>query len=73
VAIGPEGRRARARIAITTRHHPDRPVLVEDDRRRLKADALEQHIRELVDTDPPLTLQQRDWLAALLLSGGDAA
>ena len=71
--IGPEGRRARARIAINTRHHPDRPELVTDDRRQLKADALEQHIRELVDTDPPLTAQQRTDLAALLLPGGDAA
>jgi hypothetical protein len=35
-------------------------------RREYKSLKLEQHIRELVDTWPPLTTEQRDQLAAIL-------
>ena len=69
--LTPEGRRRRARAAALARHHPDDPEAGADDRRTLKADALERHIRELVDAHPPLTAEQRSRLT-LLLHGGDA-
>jgi hypothetical protein len=67
----PEARRRRARLAVTTRHHPDRPDLTLEDRRYFKAAAAERYIRKLVDTDPPLTGEQRTHLASLLTTGGD--
>ena len=59
---------ARARLAATVRHHPDLDVT--ELRRDLKAAGLEQHIRETVDAAPPLTVEQRVQLAAVLLRGG---
>ena len=73
MALDPEGRQRRARLAANTRHHPDRPELAAEDRRTLKADAAERYVRELVDTFPPLTAEQRARLASLLQVGGDAA
>jgi hypothetical protein len=60
----------RARAAALRRHHPDRPELAADDQLVLKADRAERIIREMVDTWPPLTPQQRSRLT-LLLHGGD--
>jgi hypothetical protein len=72
VPIGPEGRRRRARAAALSRHHPDQPEIAAEDRRELKAAAMERHIKALVDTFPPLTEAQRARLAVLLLvPGGD--
>jgi hypothetical protein len=77
--ISAVGRERRARIAAIRRHHPDRPELVVDDQRALKVDVLEQHLRALVNTFPPLTAEQRTRLALLLHGpaaeggGGDAA
>jgi hypothetical protein len=73
VTLDAEGRRRRARLAVTTRHHPDRPDLTLEDRRYLKAHAAEHYIRELVDGLPPLTDGQRARLAALLHPGADDA
>jgi hypothetical protein len=43
-------------------------------RRQLKAERLEEHIRQVVDSAPPLSAAQRDKIAALLRpGGGDAA
>jgi len=70
-SLTPERRRQRARAAALARHHPDKPELGADDRRLLKADAAERYIRDLVDTFPPLTAEQRTRLA-LLLRGGTA-
>jgi hypothetical protein len=75
VPITPEGRRVRARVAALRRHHPDRPEVAADLQRSLKEAALARHIRELVDTFPPLTAEQRVRLGVLLLQpggGGDA-
>jgi hypothetical protein len=69
-ALDSEGRRRRSRVANNLRHHPDRPELVEDDQRILKADALERHIRAMVDEWPPLTAEQRSRLTLLLHGGG---
>jgi hypothetical protein len=70
-SLTPEGRRRRARAAALRRHHPDRPELAADDQRTLKAARAERYVRELVDTFPPLTAEQRGRLA-LLLQGGEA-
>ena len=70
--LTPEGRRRRARAAALSRHHPDRPEVAAEDRRTLKADAAERYVRELVDSFPPLTAEQRARLASLLQVGGDA-
>jgi hypothetical protein len=72
VPISPEGRRRRARAAALSRHHPDQPEIAAEDRRELKAAAMERHIKALVDTFPPLTAEQKSRLAVLLLTpGGD--
>jgi hypothetical protein len=73
VPLSPESRRRRARVANFKRHHPDKPELYADDQRILKADALERHIRELVDSFPPLTFEQRSRLTLLLHGGGGDA
>jgi hypothetical protein len=67
--LTPEGRRARARVAILSRYHPDQPEL-DQARRDLKAIRAEQYVRDLVDAWPPLTDAQRGRLAALLVDGG---
>lgn len=69
--LTPEQRRThRARAAANRRHHPDRPELAADDQRTLKADRLAREIRDLVDTWPPLTAEQRSRLTLLLHGGG---
>lgn len=73
LARDPEGRRLRARAAALARHHPDQPEAGAEERRTLRAAAAERYIRELVDTFPPLTAEQRARLAALLTGGGEAA
>ncbi|HEY3924962.1 MAG TPA: hypothetical protein VGL75_10420 [Acidothermaceae bacterium] len=56
----------RARVASLSRDRaPDDPLLVEA-RRDLKASRLEEHIRKVVDSAPPLTAEQRDRIASLL-------
>jgi hypothetical protein len=62
-----------SQIANTQRHHPD--VDVRELRRDLRAASLAERIRREAETDPPLSLEQRARLAALLLhsSGGAAA
>jgi hypothetical protein len=69
----PEIRRLRARVAQAARCHPDQPELVADDRRALKARVAEQYVRDLVDTWPPLTDNQRGRLAALLTGAREEA
>jgi hypothetical protein len=66
-----EVRRTRARIAGLGRRPADDPDRL-DARREHTAALLEDHIRRLVDTFPPLTTEQRDRLAGLLRPGGDS-
>jgi hypothetical protein len=73
VTLDAEGRRVRTRLSSNTRHHPDRADLLDPDRRWLKAAAAERYVRELVDTFPPLTGEQRARLATLLHPGTDDA
>jgi hypothetical protein len=58
-----------ARKAITTRHHPDADTSDLD--RDLAAAALEEHIRKIVDSAPPLSPDQRTRLALLLAPATD--
>lgn len=62
----PSVRSAAARYSSLSRDlDPANPRLVEA-LRRLRELKLEQHIREVVDTAPPLTVEQRTRLAELL-------
>ncbi len=62
--------RERASVAALAKHRtPDDPDLA-DARRDLKAARLEDYIRTVVSTAPPLTPDQRDRLALLLRSPG---
>jgi hypothetical protein len=71
ITLDAEGRHRRARLSANSKHHPDRPDLLDPDRRWLKAAAAEVYIRQVVDSLPPLTDTQRRKLAALLHPGGD--
>jgi hypothetical protein len=68
--LTPEHRSRRARAAALSRHGSE---LAADERAALKADALERHIRQMVDAWPPLTSAQRGRLAALLGGAGEGA
>lgn len=64
--------RERAKVASLTRSRPaDDPELVEA-RRTLKALRLEDHVREVVASWPPLTDEQADRIAGILrpVAGG---
>jgi hypothetical protein len=61
-----EARQVQARIASHERWHPDRPELADDARRELKTLTLAEHLAT-VNEWPPLTDEQRERLAELLL------
>lgn len=63
--------RQRNIVANLSRHHPDSPDL-DDARRALAETKIEAYIRKTVDAAPPLTVQQRERLAALLRPAGGA-
>jgi hypothetical protein len=73
MALSSEARRLRARAAALRRHHPDQPERGADERRTLRAAAAERYIKQLVDTFPPLTREQRVRLATLLQPEGPDA
>lgn len=54
----------RAKIASTIRDHPDADVT--QLRRQLRAERLAEHVRQSLAVDPPLTLEERARIAALL-------
>lgn len=56
----------RARLAALTRHRPADDPALHDAARDLAALRLEEHIRRVVDTAPPLTEEQAAKLRALL-------
>ncbi len=64
----------RARVASLSRSRPaDDPDLAAA-RQNLRAARAEDYVRELVESAPPLSLEQRARLAVLLLpTGGEAA
>jgi hypothetical protein len=60
VPMTAEQRRARARLAANTRHHPDDPELTADDAAELERVALDRHIDELVAKAGRMTSEQAD-------------
>lgn len=56
----------RAKVASLSRSRADDDPELVAARQTLKTISLEQHIREVVETAPPLTREQRDRLATLL-------
>ena len=64
---------ARARVASLSRaRRDDDPELV-DARRDLKGARLEEYVRQLVETWPPLKIEHAERVAALLKSGVSGA
>lgn len=64
--------KTRSQIAHAKKADPQADVT--ELRRQLKAERLEDHIKRTIEAAPPLTAEQRDRLAVLLLRpGGDAA
>ena len=64
----------RSRIALTVKNDPTADTT--DLRRQLKAERLEDHVRKVLSTAPPLTAEQRDTIMAAFAGfapGGDAA
>ncbi|MBM0128062.1 hypothetical protein [Pimelobacter simplex] len=60
----------RSALALAKRDNPDADVT--DLRRQLKAERLEEYVNKVVSEAPPLTREQRDRIARLLLAGGGA-
>lgn len=71
-ALSTQTRTARAKLAAAARHYPNHDHT--DLQRELAAAKLEEHVRKVVDSWPPLTKAQRDRLAVLLQqAGGETA
>jgi hypothetical protein len=68
--LSKEAAQLRGQLANRSRFHPDEDHT--ELRAELKARRLEDHIRAVVDSAPPLTAEQRDRLALILRGGGDA-
>ena len=64
--------KTRSQIALTVKSDPTADVT--DLRRQLKAERLEEYVRQTVDSAPPLTQEQRETIiAAFALNRGSAA
>lgn len=63
-----ERRQLVGKLAITKRFQPHADTT--EIEREIKAKTIEDHIRALADSAPPLTREQRVRLAQLLLRGG---
>ena len=61
--------KTRSMIAVALQKNPNADVT--ELRRRLKAERLAEHVRNVVAGWPPLTSAQRDQIALLLLRGDD--
>jgi hypothetical protein len=72
VPIPAEDKSRHGRAAANSRWHSDRPELAADDRRILKAKALERQIRRALASETPPAQPERDQLALLLLRGDPA-
>ncbi len=71
-AKSPTRRVAASALAAVERHHPDDADRIAAARERLRVAGAEEYVRDLVDAAPPLSIETRARLAAILL-GGDAA
>ncbi len=63
-------RSERARLAVTIRDRPDDHQAIAKARRDLRAARLEEHVRQVVVDDPPLTAKQVSRIAAALRNRG---
>jgi len=63
--------KTRSELANTIKADPDADVT--ELRRRLRAERLEDYIRRTVDAAPPLTVEQRERLTAILRGGSTEA
>lgn len=62
----------RARVGALSRSRSEDDSELIAARQDLKATNLEAHVREVVNSAPPLTAEQLDRIAAILRSGGAA-
>ena len=58
-------RSERARIAALTRHHPNDPETLKASR-RFRAERYTEHVRQVLDSVPPMSASQKARLTALL-------
>jgi hypothetical protein len=62
--------KARSELAIMAKTHaPSDPAMVEK-RQELRALKLEDHVKRVISQAPPLTDEQRERIANLLMAGG---
>lgn len=67
----PSVAKARAQVAATRRHRaPDDPAVAEAEQ-NLRAVKLEEHVKKVVAEAPPLSVEVRDRIAAILRGGAD--
>jgi hypothetical protein len=69
--LSPKQSTLRARLAATTRHHPDADA--SKLRTELRTETAAEYIRRLVDEAPPLSDDQRNRLASILRPARKAA
>jgi hypothetical protein len=70
--MSPRERSLRARVATEYRRRTRDPERIEELRRELAAQQIEDHIQRITASAPPLTPGQRQRLAALVLGDADA-
>jgi hypothetical protein len=70
----PERHKLAGKLASSTRHHGPESPQARHYKRDLAAVQIEDFVRKVVDSAPPLTAEQQTRIAALLTpgSGGDA-
>jgi hypothetical protein len=59
----------KSKLGLQMRYHPERDTT--ELRRQLKAELLAERAQRDANSAPPLTIEQRVMVAAILLSGGD--
>jgi hypothetical protein len=65
----PPRRTAASRLAAIERHHPNDATAIAAAREQLRDAGAEEIVRQLVDSVPPLTIEMRTRLAAILTGG----
>ena len=71
--MGARSLTARAQLGSVARRHRDDPLRIADARRELAAAKIADYIEAVVDSAPPLSLEQCDRLALLLRPTSDGA
>lgn len=76
MALSTATRKAQGALAAAERHHPDDTDRLTEARREFAAAKLEDYVRQVVDSAPPLTEDQLERVTAILrptLHAGGAA